>query len=48
LLTPVSIGKISTMNYQFPADIEHRLRMRLNKGLYANEDDLIRHAMPAK
>ena len=35
------------MNYQFPPDIEHRVRARMNDGRYQSEDDLLRDAMDA-
>ncbi len=35
------------MNYQFPPDIEDRLRARMSDGRYQSEDDVIREAMDA-
>jgi Arc/MetJ-type ribon-helix-helix transcriptional regulator len=35
------------MNYQFPADIQERLRARMDDGTYADEDDIIRRAIDA-
>lgn len=35
------------MSYAFPPDIRQRVDSRLQDGAYANEDDVIRHAMDA-
>jgi len=35
------------MNYQFPSDIEDRLRVRMSDGRYQSEDDVLREAMDA-
>ena len=35
------------MNYQFPPDIEERLKARMARGQYESEDDVLREAMDA-
>ena len=35
------------MNYQFPQDIEERLKARMADGRYQSEDDVLREAMNA-
>ena len=35
------------MNYQFPPDIEERLKARMADGRYQSEDDVLREAMNA-
>jgi Arc/MetJ-type ribon-helix-helix transcriptional regulator len=35
------------MNYQFPPDIEERLKARMGDGRYESEDDVLREAMDA-
>jgi Arc/MetJ-type ribon-helix-helix transcriptional regulator len=35
------------MNYQFPPDIEERLKARMRDGRYRSEDDVLREAMDA-
>jgi Arc/MetJ-type ribon-helix-helix transcriptional regulator len=35
------------MDYQFPPDIEDRVRTRMSEGRYQSEDDVIRDAMDA-
>ena len=35
------------MHYQFPPDIEQRLKTRLSEGRYQHEDDVLRDAMDA-
>ena len=35
------------MNYQFPPDIEERLKVRMSDGRYDSEDDVLREAMDA-
>jgi Arc/MetJ-type ribon-helix-helix transcriptional regulator len=35
------------MNYQFPPDLEERLKARMSEGGYENEDDVLREAMDA-
>ena len=35
------------MSYQFPQDIDERVKARLSDGLYQSEDDVIREAMDA-
>jgi Arc/MetJ-type ribon-helix-helix transcriptional regulator len=35
------------MEYQFPSDIRDRLQIRLQNGLYTDEDDVLRDAMDA-
>ncbi len=35
------------MNYQFPPDIEERLKARMSDGRYQSEDDVLREAMDA-
>jgi Arc/MetJ-type ribon-helix-helix transcriptional regulator len=35
------------MDYQFPPDIEDRVRARMGDGRYQSEDDLLREAMDA-
>ena len=35
------------MSYQFPPDIEERLKARMSDGRYQNEDDVLREAMNA-
>jgi Arc/MetJ-type ribon-helix-helix transcriptional regulator len=35
------------MHYQFPPDIEDRVRTRMSEGRYQSEDDVIRDAMDA-
>ena len=35
------------MSYQFPPDIEERLKARMSDGRYQSEDDVLREAMNA-
>ena len=35
------------MNYQFPPDIEERLKARMSDGRYQTEDEVLREAMDA-
>jgi Arc/MetJ-type ribon-helix-helix transcriptional regulator len=35
------------MSYQFPPDIQERLKARMNQGRYRSEDDVLRDAMDA-
>jgi Arc/MetJ-type ribon-helix-helix transcriptional regulator len=35
------------MNYQFPPDIEERLKAHMSDGRYQSEDDVLREAMDA-
>ena len=35
------------MNYQFPPDIEERLKARMSDGRHLSEDDVLREAMDA-
>ncbi|MEQ8788477.1 MAG: hypothetical protein RIC55_19360 [Pirellulaceae bacterium] len=35
------------MSYEFPADIRERLLARMEGGVYASEDDILREAMDA-
>jgi Arc/MetJ-type ribon-helix-helix transcriptional regulator len=35
------------MSYQFPPDLEQRVRARMSDGRYGSEDDLLRQAMDA-
>lgn len=35
------------MNYQFPPDIEERVKARMSAGRYQSEDELLREAMDA-
>ena len=35
------------MNYQFPPDIEERLKARMSEGRYQSEDEVLREAMDA-
>ena len=35
------------MDYDFPADIEERVKARMGNGCYQSEDDVIREAMDA-
>jgi len=35
------------MNYEFPSDIEERVKARLSNGCYQSEDDVLREAMDA-
>ncbi len=44
---PSSLWYNALMNYQFPPDIEERLKARLGDGRYQSEDDVLREAMDA-
>ena len=35
------------MSYEFPPDLEQRVRARMSDGRYGSEDDLLREAMDA-
>jgi Arc/MetJ-type ribon-helix-helix transcriptional regulator len=35
------------MSYQFPPDLEERVKARMSDGRYGSEDDLLRQAMDA-
>ena len=35
------------MSYEFPLDLEQRVRARMSDGRYGSEDDLLREAMDA-
>ncbi len=37
----------AVMNYQFPPDIEERVKARMSDGRYQSEDDILRDAMDA-
>ena len=44
---PAAQVSLNVMNYQFPPDIEERLKARLSDGQYQSEDDVLREAMDA-
>jgi Arc/MetJ-type ribon-helix-helix transcriptional regulator len=43
----VFFNTVHSMSYQFPQDIEERVRARMSDGLYQTEDEVIREAMDA-
>jgi len=40
-------GILNGMNYDFPPDIEERLKSRMSAGAYQSEADVVREAMDA-